>query len=218
MFIANFYCVSVETDSMKKRPVAFLLKLLDELIHFILHVVGVLDLQEGRNTSNRPRRTPRLSRARFWSIFTVGPPTHLVNILDGRLYLYKDHFMILHIDLNASFFIIKITDFGNRMCVCPPCVQQHLTLTHWHSSQMRKAPSVASSWLSWMSTLITCTDWRVSCSLEFRSGERQQMKENLWVTQSHVLRVQTCSAYTSLWGDDVVVFKSVEAPSYTLYS
>ncbi len=28
LFIADFYCVSVETDSVKKRPVALLLKLL----------------------------------------------------------------------------------------------------------------------------------------------------------------------------------------------
>lgn len=53
-------------------------------------------------------------------------------------------------------------------------------LTHWHSSQMRKAPSVASSWLSWMSTLMTCTGWKVSCSREFRSerdaGVIQQLR------------------------------------------
>lgn len=28
VFIANFYCASVEADSVKKRPVALLLKLL----------------------------------------------------------------------------------------------------------------------------------------------------------------------------------------------
>lgn len=49
------------------------------------------------------------------------------------------------------------------------CERAWALLTHWHSSQMRKAPSVASSWLSWMSTLMTCTGWKVSCSREFRS-------------------------------------------------
>lgn len=47
---------------------------------------------------------------------------------------------------------------------------QELRLTHWQSSQIRNAPRVASSWLSWMSTLTTCTGWQVSCSLEFRSA------------------------------------------------
>lgn len=52
------------------------------------------------------------------------------------------------------------------------------TLTHWHISQIRKAPSVASSWLSWISTLMTWTGCRVSCSLEFRS-KKQQKKGNI---------------------------------------
>lgn len=52
-------------------------------------------------------------------------------------------------------------------------------LTHWQSSQMRKAPSVASSWLSWMSTLITCTGWHVSCSLEFKSVENKTQQQNV---------------------------------------
>lgn len=44
---------------------------------------------------------------------------------------------------------------------------------------MRKAPSVASSWLSGMSTLITCTGWKVSCSLEVRSGNQQKKRKRL---------------------------------------
>lgn len=52
-------------------------------------------------------------------------------------------------------------------------------LTHWQSSQMRKAPSVASSWLSWMSTLITCTGWHVSCSLEFKSVQNKTQQQTL---------------------------------------
>lgn len=75
-----------------------------------------------------------------------------------------------------------------------------LSLTHWHSSQMRKAPSVASSWLSWMSTLITCTGCSVSCSLEFKSRKhiKDQVKAGnswrsskavgLWMTPSNVTK------------------------------
>ena len=47
-FIAGFGCASVEADAVKERPVALLLKLLKELIDFILHVVSVLDLQRRR--------------------------------------------------------------------------------------------------------------------------------------------------------------------------
>lgn len=42
---------------------------------------------------------------------------------------------------------------------------------------MRKAPSVASSWLSWISTLMTWTGCRVSCSLELKSGDQQQTRQ-----------------------------------------
>lgn len=37
--------MSVEADGVKKRPVTLLLKLLEELLYFILHVFCVLDLQ-----------------------------------------------------------------------------------------------------------------------------------------------------------------------------
>lgn len=46
VFIANFVLfLSVEADGVKKRPVALLLKLLYELVNFVLHVVSVLDLE-----------------------------------------------------------------------------------------------------------------------------------------------------------------------------
>lgn len=61
------------------------------------------------------------------------------------------------------------------------------TLTHWHSSQMRNAPRVASSWLSWMSTLITCTGWQVSCSLEFRSNRPRMTRRSEAVEPGHLL-------------------------------
>lgn len=37
-------CASVEADGVEKRPVALVLKLLQELVDFVLHVVCVLDL------------------------------------------------------------------------------------------------------------------------------------------------------------------------------
>ena len=43
--LQNLSGPSVETDSMEERPVAFVLKLLQQLINFILHVVCVLDLK-----------------------------------------------------------------------------------------------------------------------------------------------------------------------------
>lgn len=44
---------------------------------------------------------------------------------------------------------------------------------------MRKAPRVASSWLSWMSTLMTWTGWWLSSSLEFRSEDKQGQGQTL---------------------------------------
>lgn len=44
-FIAKSLSVSVETDGVKERLAALLLKLLEQLLNFILHVVRVRDLQ-----------------------------------------------------------------------------------------------------------------------------------------------------------------------------
>lgn len=61
---------------------------------------------------------------------------------------------------------------------------------------MRKAPSVASSWLSWMSTLMTCTGWKVSCSRELRS----ERDEGLMCSSCRcVPQHQTCSSPSSTW-------------------
>lgn len=47
-FIAGPCRVSVEADGVKKRPVALLLELLEELLDFVLHVLRVLDLRGTR--------------------------------------------------------------------------------------------------------------------------------------------------------------------------
>ena len=40
---------SVEADSVEERPVALVLKLLQQLVHFVFHIIRVLDLREGRD-------------------------------------------------------------------------------------------------------------------------------------------------------------------------
>lgn len=43
--LLQLWCVSVEADGVKERPVTLLLELLEELLYFVLHVFRVLDLQ-----------------------------------------------------------------------------------------------------------------------------------------------------------------------------
>ena len=41
---------SVEADCVEERPVALVLKLLQQLVHLVFHVIGVLDLRRGEGT------------------------------------------------------------------------------------------------------------------------------------------------------------------------
>lgn len=78
--LLQFPCASVEADSVKERPVALLLKLLQELIDFILHVISVLDLKGWRTHVKQPVHTQTPSSFTH-TIYKSIPPIY--NIAQG---------------------------------------------------------------------------------------------------------------------------------------
>lgn len=86
---------------------------------------------------------------------------------------------------------------------------------------MRKAPSVASSWLSWISTLMTWTGCRVSCSLELRSGDQQQTRQRTTQLEAVKHSPQSYHFGIEMWNSSIkaaFIQESSEQPSLSFPS